>query len=105
MSQEPKEKVFADGFKFTPKRDDQPDFVVGKLDLELTKAIPFLKKNAKVYNTKGKDGEEVKLYYVNLEVKIGRSGNPYVELDTFVPQKKATEQTQEVQQSDSGLPF
>ena len=67
---EKKEKIFADGFSFST-RENQPDFVVGRVSVKLEDAIPFLKKHA---SEKG---------WVNLNVLVGRSGNPYVELDTF----------------------
>lgn len=87
-----KEKVFADGFRFKNPGPNAPDYIVGSLSVFVQNATEFLK-------THQKNG------WVNLEIKIGRSGNPYVELDTFVPQKKGAEPTQEVQQADNGLPF
>ena len=72
-----KEKIFADGFSFKT-RPNQPDFVVGRMSIKLEDALPFLKENAK-------NG------WINLNINIARSGNPYVELDTFVPEKKQGE--------------
>ena len=63
------EKVFADGFIF--KRNEKaPDFVVGRLSMKVEEAIAFIKNNEK-------NG------WVNLGIKQARSGNYYVELDTF----------------------
>lgn len=63
------EKIFADGFLF--KRNEKaPDFVVGRLSMKVEEAIAFIKNNEK-------NG------WVNLGIKQARSGNYYVELDTF----------------------
>lgn len=65
------EKIFADGFSF--KRNEKaPEFVVGRLSLKVDEAITFMKNNEK-------NG------WVNLNIKTARSGNHYVELDTFDP--------------------
>jgi len=66
---EQKEKVFADGFSFK-RREDAPDFVIGRLSIKVDEAIAFLRQNEK-------NG------WVNLDAKYGRSGNPYLELDTY----------------------
>lgn len=69
------EKVFADGFSFK-RNENAPDFVVGRLSVKVDEAITFLKK----YEKKG---------WVNLDVKTARSGNMYVELDTYEPKGNA----------------
>jgi len=67
MAQE--EKIFADGFLF--KRNEKaPDFVVGRISIKVEEAIAFMKQHEK-------NG------WVNLGVKTARSGNYYVDLDTF----------------------
>jgi len=68
------EKIFADGFSFK-RNENAPDFVVGRLSLKVDEAIAFIKENEK----KG---------WVNLNIKTARSGNHYVELDTFEPKGK-----------------
>ena len=65
------EKIFADGFSFK-RSENAPDFVVGRLSLKVDDAVAFLRTNEK----KG---------WVNLNIKTARSGNHYVELDTFEP--------------------
>jgi hypothetical protein len=71
MSQEQEEKIFADGFVF--KRNEKaPDFVIGRMSIKVDEAIAFIKQH-------GDNG------WVNLGVKQARSGNYYVELDTFKP--------------------
>jgi len=89
-----KEKIFADGFSFKT-RAEQPEWVVGRLALKLEEAIPFLKTHAK-------NG------WVNLNINVARSGNPYVELDTFVPKPKdnsSTENLEEKVEAEENLPF
>lgn len=66
-----KEKVFADGFRFN-RNEKAPDFVVGNLSIKVEEAVQFI-------NNHARDG------WVNLSIKYGRSGNPYIELDTFIP--------------------
>jgi hypothetical protein len=68
------EKIFADGFLFK-KKETAPDFVVGSLSLKVEDAVAFIKKH-------------IKNGWVNLDIKQGRSGNYYVELDTFEPKSK-----------------
>ena len=65
------EKVFADGFVFK-MNPNSPEFVVGSLSLKADDAIAFIKER----QSKG---------WVNLNVKIAKSGKPYVELDTWKP--------------------
>lgn len=69
------EKIFADGFVFK-RNENAPDFVVGRVSIKVEDAVAFLKANQK-------NG------WVNLDVKTARSGNFYMELDTFEPTKKA----------------
>jgi hypothetical protein len=65
------EKIFADGFSF--KRNEKaPDFVVGRLSMKVDDAVAFMRENEK-------GG------WVNLNIKTARSGNHYVELDTYEP--------------------
>jgi hypothetical protein len=74
MAQDQEEKVFADGFVF--KRNEKaPEFVIGRMSIKVDEAIAFIKANEK-------SG------WVNLQVKQARSGNYYVELDTFEAKTK-----------------
>lgn len=83
---EKKERVFADGFSFK-RNESAPDYVVGRLSLKVEDAVAFIKKHA---NSNG---------WVNLSIMYGRTGNPYVELDTYEPAK----QEDAVPASKSGL--
>ena len=99
MQQE--EKIFADGFSFK-RNENAPDFVVGRLSLKVDDALAFIKSHEK----KG---------WVNLNIKTARSGNHYVELDTYEPKggDSATEvkaaakapKRAKVMTEDEGLPF
>lgn len=63
------EKIFADGFIFK-RNENAPDFVVGRLSMKVDDAIAFMKQHEK-------SG------WVNLNIKTARSGNYYMDLDTF----------------------
>jgi hypothetical protein len=69
------EKIFADGFSFK-RSENAPDFVVGRLSMKVDEAIAFLKKHEKAG-------------WTNLNVKQARSGNYYLELDTYEPKGAA----------------
>lgn len=91
------EKIFADGFSFK-RNENAPDFVVGRLSLKVDEAVAFIK-------THEKGG------WVNFNVKIARSGNHYVELDTYEPKAQGDQKAspskkkQEVADEDGNLPF
>lgn len=89
MSQ--KEKVFADGFSFK-RRENAPDFVVGRCSIKIDDAISFLKSNEK-------NG------WVNLNINQAKSGSYYMELDTFEPKKKAESKPVETEAETEDLPF
>ena len=66
-----KEKIFADGFSFS-KREDAPDFVIGKVAIKVADALTFIKE----HDSKG---------WVNLDIKQSKGGKYYMELDTWQP--------------------
>ena len=82
------EKVFAEGFMFKMK-PNSPEWVVGSLSLKSDEAIAFIQKNT----DKG---------WVNLNVNIGKSGSPYVELDLWKPTPRIEAQSDA---KKDGLPF
>lgn len=91
MAQE--EKIFADGFVFK-RNENAPDFVVGRISIKVDDAIAFIQ-------------QHVKNGWVNLGVKQARSGNYYMELDTFEAESKAkttTKPTKKVVEEDD-MPF
>ena len=71
------DKIFCDGFNFKEPRDGAPDFVLGSISAKADKAIKFLQENA---NDRG---------YVNMDVLRGKSGEPYIALNTWKPEKTA----------------
>lgn len=73
-------KVFADGFVFK-RRENAPEWVVGNISVKVEDAIKFLNNNSK-------NG------WVNLNVNTAKTGNTYIELDTFEPKKANNNQTQ-----------
>jgi hypothetical protein len=89
------EKVFAKGFNFT-RRDNAPDWVVGKLSLKASEAIEFIKQNA---------GTE----WLNLNICQGKQGNFYVELDMWKPTPKqdsaSTQSFKPAPESGDDLPW
>ena len=84
------EKVFAEGFMFKMKLNS-PEWVVGQLSLKADEAIAFITKNSQ-------NG------WVNLNVNIGKSGKPYVELDTWKPTQASTT-SPDPEFNSEGLPF
>jgi hypothetical protein len=87
------EKIFADGFIFKMNPNSH-EFVVGSLSLKADDAIAFIKQR----ESKG---------WVNLNVKIAKSGKPYVELDTWKPNAAKTNDSAVDFNADgsSDLPF
>jgi hypothetical protein len=67
------EKIFANGFSFK-RNENAPEFVVGRLSMKIDDAIEFMKQNQK-------NG------WINLDVKKARTGNFYLELDTYTPKQ------------------
>tara|TARA_R110000868_G_scaffold800_3_gene5895 strand:+ start:6402 stop:6674 length:273 start_codon:yes stop_codon:yes gene_type:complete len=68
------EKIFADGFSFK-RNENAPVFVIGRLSMKVDEAVGFIRQHQK-------NG------WVNVDIKTARSGNHYVELDTFEPKPK-----------------
>jgi len=84
-----KEKIFADGFSFKT-RENQPDFVVGRMSIKVEDALAFLKERSS-------NG------WVNLNINRARSGNYYCELDTWKPTNNTT--SAPVEEVKEDLPF
>ncbi len=92
-------KVFADGFYFE-RRENAPDFVVGRLSVKVNKAKDFLDAQA---NDRG---------YVNLNILRSRDGGYYMEVDQWQPKKREdgtwtpkVEESQVVENEDEDVPF
>lgn len=94
MSEQQQERIFADGF-IIKRRDNAPEFVIANISVKVDEAIAFLRK----YEKNG---------WVNLNAKTGRSGNPYIELDTFEPKGKGSAKPKVAEpepEEDGDLPF
>jgi len=89
MAQE--EKIFADGFVFK-RSENAPDFVVGRISIKVDDAVAFIKTHAK-------NG------WVNLGVKQARSGNYYMELDTFEAKATTTTKPTKKVEEEEDSPF
>jgi hypothetical protein len=93
------EKIFAQGIIYKEPSDKAPDFVVGGLSVKKSEFIPFLQNC---------DGD-----WVNLKINIGKSGKPYVELDTWKPNKReepeeeipSTQSEPKLPETNDDLPF
>lgn len=87
------EKIFADGFVFK-RNENAPDFVVGRISIKVNEAIDFIKKHEK-------NG------WVNLGVKTARSGNYYIDLDTFEANDSSKKESTKakVEKVEDDLPF
>jgi len=88
------EKIFADGFSFK-RRENAPDFVVGRVSIKVDEAIAFLKK----HQSNG---------WVSLNTNKSKQGTYYMELDTFVPAQKSTttyDQPESKPADDDDIPF
>jgi hypothetical protein len=91
------DKVFANGIIYKEPSSKAPDFVVGGISIKKSEFIPFLQ---------DQDGD-----WVNLSIKLGKTGKPYVELDTWKPEKKGviaknkTTANSELPETNDDLPF
>jgi hypothetical protein len=97
---EQEEKIFADGFSFK-RNENAPDFVIGRITMKVDDAKAFLDKHQK-------NG------WVSVNAKWARSGNAYMELDTFEPKGGPKKEEPKVKaspkkaapiESDDELPF
>ena len=68
------ENIFASGIMFKLPRDNAPDFVKGSLSINLKDFIAW----AEQHQENG---------WVNIDLKVGRSGKPYAELNVWKPEK------------------
>lgn len=66
------ESIFASGIMFKLPRENAPDFVKGSLSIKLDDFNAWAK--GKVENG-----------WINLDLKVGKSGKPYVELNLWKP--------------------
>lgn len=85
------EKKFTDGLYFE-RRDNAPDFVVGRASIKVEKFIQFLKDNV---NGGG---------YVNINIlKAREAGKYYCELDTWTPKTEKSTMTSPSEDYPEGI--
>ena len=65
------EPIFANGFRFQ-RKEKAPDFVIGRLSMKADEAKQFI-------------DDYAKSGWVNCDIKQSKSGNYYIELDTWEP--------------------
>lgn len=80
------DKKFIDGMRYAPPRDKAPKWILGSIAVEVTKFIEFAQANA---NNRG---------WLNIDIKEGRNGKTYLELNEYDPSKKAEPFTPEYRQ-------
>lgn len=72
------EKIFPEGIRIDKPKEGSPDFVRGRIGIEVEKLIPFLEKHK---NDKG---------WVNLDILTSREkGTLYLQLNNWKPAEKA----------------
>lgn len=95
------ELEFPDGIGFNDPHEKAPDFVLGKVWIRPGELISWLQ-----------DRQDAD--YINLQVKRGRSGKPYLSVDNWTPEKVDRPQVddvpretapQQVQIEDDDIPF
>ena len=74
------EVEFVDGLYYNDPHENAPDFVKGKLSVHKAKLMTWL--------TAADAGESG---YINLDIKVAKSGKPYIAVDNWKP--KANDDT------------
>ena len=69
------EKVFANGMIFKLPHQNAPEFVKGKVSININEFVQFLQQN----NNNG---------WVNIDLKVSKGGKAYAELDTYGQQQQ-----------------
>ncbi len=87
-----KEIVFLDGLLCKIPHEKAPDFVKMDISFKTDDFIKFLEKHR---NNNG---------YVNAQIKVGKSGKAYAQLNTWKPEKQKEEKTEEIN-ADDLIPF
>jgi len=90
---QPTEKKFVDGMMFKRPKEGTPSFVKGNISIKFTEFMNFMVQNKAI-------GEE----WMNLTLKESKGGKLYLELDTWKPTPKGTEEEKKVIDA-SEIPF
>ena len=73
-----KEKIFVNGLYSKPVHENAPDFIKGKLSVNIKTFYEWMRLNKGLADEKG---------YINMTVLEGRKGR-YIEVDTWKPEQK-----------------
>lgn len=77
---EDNKNILAEGFYFDRPKEGSPEWVKGKISIQIEKAIPFLEQHA----------NEKK--YVNLDLLVSKEGKLYLRLNNWKPEPKTADQ-------------
>jgi hypothetical protein len=93
------EKQFVNGLVFKPKSDKAPEWVLGGLSINVPAFLEWLE-------------TQPKSQWINVQFKMGKSGKPYAELDTWQPTETSKPKggiesnfLEDAIQSESDMPF
>lgn len=84
------EKLFFEGLKIGKPHDNAPGFVKGKVAIKVDELVAFLQKHQ---NEKG---------WLNADLKEGRNGGYYMEVDTWKPKKDTWNDTESSVDPETG---
>jgi len=84
--QDPK---FVRGIYFNQPRQGAPDFILGKLTFSLKDFFEYCRTNGEYLKSKEVMNKTGKLY-LNLDIKIGKSG-PYFQVNEWKPENKGND--------------
>jgi hypothetical protein len=92
------ENILAKGIRSFPKRENQPDFVLGSVIITLNELIAFCKENP-TYLTEYNGQKQLRLQLLK-----SKAGEPYLTVDTFKPQAAPAPKAAD-KEEDNDLPF
>lgn len=72
------------GGLYPKKRDGQPDFVIGKLSINVAQFREWMQKYMK---------ENANAEWINLDMLVSKAGKGYAKLDTWEPEQKQEPET------------
>lgn len=74
------DKIFVNGLVSKDVADNAPEWILGKMSIQVNELINWLEKNRKIQDDNG---------WINLTVKRSKStGKRYIEVDTWKPESK-----------------
>lgn len=81
--------IFADGLRFDRPHENSPDFVKGRLSVNVSKFIDFLKEMRKLGYISEKG-------YLNFDLKKSKNETLYLQVNTFKPKTKVEESAEDL---------